>query len=371
MSTKHWLLILVLKNVYKSIMNKLFSERFKSARVLNGFSLQDLANALDNKISRQALHKYEKGEVLPDSDMINHLSKVFHVQPDFFFRDTKIELGDLEFRKLIKLSVKEQCRIIESTKDLLSRHLELEEILGIETAFENPLKNIPTISSFENIETSVLKLRESWNLGIDTIYNTIELLEDNHIKVISVNSEDSFDGMQTWLNKTIPVIVINRSNLKSADRIRFTVLHELGHLLLPLGDLPNNIKEKYCNQFAAAMLIPKLAIQKELGISRKKLFIQELGKLKKQYGISIQALIYRCKDLNIISATQCNQLVFIIAQNDWKIIEPIQFKGLEESNRFTQLLFRALAEELISMNKAAVLSNQSLIDFRKQITMIQ
>ncbi|GAB1473163.1 hypothetical protein MASR2M69_06040 [Bacteroidota bacterium] len=79
-------------------MNKIFSERFKSARILNGFSLQDLADKLGNKISRQALHKYEKGDVIPDSEMISHLSKALNVRPDFFFRDTKIELGDLEFR---------------------------------------------------------------------------------------------------------------------------------------------------------------------------------------------------------------------------------------------------------------------------------
>jgi Zn-dependent peptidase ImmA (M78 family)/DNA-binding XRE family transcriptional regulator len=352
-------------------MNKLFSERFKSARILNGFSLQDLADALDNKISRQALHKYEKGEVIPDSNMISHLSKVLHVQPDFFFRDIKIELGELEFRKLTGLPVKEQNKIVECTKDVLSRYLELEEIIGIESNFENPLKETPVISSFEDIEKAASKVRESWCLGLDPIYNTIELLEDNHIKVVSVNSEDSFDGMQTWLNQIIPVIVINRNNLKSADRIRFTVLHELGHLLLPLENLPDKMKEKYCNQFAAAMLIPGSAVQKELGITRKKLFIQELGELKKQYGISIQALMYRCKDLNIISESHLNQLVSIITHNQWKIIEPVQYTGLEESNRFTQLLFRALAEELISMNKAAVLNNQSLIDFRKQITTVQ
>jgi len=352
-------------------MNKLFSERFKSARILRGFSLQDLANALENKISRQALHKYEKGKVIPDSDMIGRLSRVLQVQPDFFFRDIKIELGNLEFRKLTKLPVKEQNKIVESTKDVLARYLELEEIIGIEIKFENPLKDFPIISSFEDIEKAALKVRNSWVLGLDPIYNSIELLEDNHIKVISVNSEDSFDGMQTWLNQTIPVIVINRSNLKSADRVRFTVLHELGHLLLPLGNLSDKLKEKYCNQFAAAMLIPKAAIQKELGISRKKLFIQELGELKKQYGIFIQSLMYRCKDLGIISESHLNQLVLIIANNGWKIEEPVQYTGLEESNRFTQLLFRALAEELISINKAAVLNNQSLIDFRKQITTVQ
>lgn len=353
-------------------MNKIFSERFKSARILNGFSLQDLADKLGNKISRQALHKYEKGDVIPDSEMISHLSKALNVRPDFFFRDTKIELGDLEFRKLKKLPKKEQNKIVEHTKDVLSRYIELEEILGLETNFKNPLKDFPVISSFEDIEKAVLKVRESWNLGLDPIYNSVELLEDNHIKVILVRSEDSFDGMQTWLNQAIPVIVINESKLKSADRIRFTVLHELGHLLLPLGNLSDKIKEKFCNQFAAAMLIPKVAIQNELGISRKKIFlVQELGELKKQYGISIQALIYRCNDLNIITDSHLTQLQLIVMQNNWKVVEPVQYTGMEESNRFTQLLFRALAEELISMNKASVLNNQSLIDFRKQISTVQ
>jgi len=81
--------------------------------------------------------------------------------------------------------------------------------------------------------------------------------------------------------------------------------------------------------------------------------------------------MYRCKDLSIISESHLNQLVFIIGHNGWKVVEPVQYAGLEKSNRFTQLLFRALAEELISMNKAAVLNNQSLVDFRKQITIVQ
>jgi len=352
-------------------MNTLFAQRFRSARILNGYSLQDLADSLDSKISRQALHKYEKGEVIPDSEMIGQLSKALNVQPDFFFRDTEVKLGELEFRKLKKLPVKEQNRIVEQTKDVLSRYLELEEIIGIEACFENPLRGFSVISSIEDIETAVLKIRESWHLGFDPIFNTLELLEDNHIKVISVHSEDSFDGMQTWLNQTVPVIVINRSNLKSADRIRFTVLHELGHLLLPLDNLPEKEKERYCNQFAAAMLIPKVSIQKELGISRKKLFIQELGEIKKQYGISIQAIMYRCRDLEIISENLLNQLNYVIIHNDWRVVEPVEYIGKEESSRFTQLLFRALAEDQISMSKAAVLNNQSLVDFRKHFTTLQ
>ncbi len=64
-----------------------FAARFKSARIMNGFSLQDLADKLDEMniaISRQALHKYEKGEVSPDSEMMGHLCDALGVRPDYF-----------------------------------------------------------------------------------------------------------------------------------------------------------------------------------------------------------------------------------------------------------------------------------------------
>ena len=113
-------------------MNNIFANRFKSARLLNGFSLQDLTNALENKVTRQALHRYEKGEVLPDSEMISLLSTALHVRPDYFFRDTRVEIGEVEYRKLKRMPAKEESRIVEQTREYLSRYLELEEILGLQ-----------------------------------------------------------------------------------------------------------------------------------------------------------------------------------------------------------------------------------------------
>jgi Zn-dependent peptidase ImmA (M78 family)/transcriptional regulator with XRE-family HTH domain len=352
-------------------MKQLFAERLKSARMLNGFSLQDLENKINKKVTRQSLHKFEKGELIPDSEMLSYLCEALNVKADYFTRDTKIEFGELEFRKLKKLPVKEQQKIIEKSKDILSRYIELEEIIGIPTNFDNPLKGWSVIHSFDDVEKAALEVRSIWQLGNDPISNGIELLEDNHIKVITIESDNSFDGMQTWVNNTIPVIVLNRSNLKSDDRLRFTLFHELGHTLMNLEGLQDNTKEKYCHQFAASMLFPEAAAKKELGEKRNKLYIQELGEIKKQYGISIQAIMYRAKDLGIVTESYLRQFMYIMGHNQWKVNEPVQYIGSESSNRFNQLLFRALAEDLISMNKAAVLNNQSLLEFRKQIMIVE
>jgi Zn-dependent peptidase ImmA (M78 family)/DNA-binding XRE family transcriptional regulator len=351
-------------------MDQLFADRFRAARVLSGLSLQDLANKMGKKISRQALHKYEKGEAIPDSEMIAELSQVLKVRPDFFFRKVNIEFSDIEFRKLSKLPAKEEHRIVEEVKDKLARYLELEEILLIKNSFKPPLETVGNIKSLAEIESAAVKLRQVWKLGVAPIANTIELLEDNFIKVIQINAGDSFDGMQTWVNSKVPVIAINCDKLKSTERVRFTVLHELGHLLLRPGDLPEKQKEKYCHQFAAAMLLPREAALKELGKKRNKLMIQELGALKKQYGISIQAIVMRAKDLEIITESYCKQFFFYMNQMGYKTNEPVEYNRKEESTRFDQLLFRALAEELISMSKAAALKNQSLAEFREKSLVI-
>jgi Zn-dependent peptidase ImmA (M78 family)/transcriptional regulator with XRE-family HTH domain len=347
-------------------MSQLFSDRLRSARLLNGYSLQDLAGKMDNKVSRQALHKYEKSDVIPDSEMIGFLADALHVRPAFFFRETKMEIGKVEFRKLSKLPAKEEVKILEAVRDKLSRYLELEEILSIWTDFKNPVQIKHNIRSFDDVEAACLAVRESWKMGSDPIANCFELLEDHHIKIIEVETEAGFDGLQTMVNGNIPVIAINMTKLRSCDRRRFTVLHELGHLLLPLEGLTEKQKETYCHQFASGMLLPAVTARKELGNSRNKLMIQELGNLKLQYGVSIQAIVMRAKDLGIISDSYARQFFFYINQMGWKSSEPYEYKGYEQSNRFEQLLFRALAEDLISMSKAAELNNQSLAEFKEK-----
>lgn len=352
-------------------MNQLFAERFKSARMMNGLSLQDLSDKLENIITRQALHKYEKGEVIPDSEMLNHLCEVFGVRPDYFTREILVELGSIHFRKIEKLPSKDQNSIIERTRELLERYIELEEIMGINKPFEQP-QMVHSITSLEDVEQAAIKVREAWNLCDNPISNVIELLEDKNIKVILFDAGDEFDGLQTWVNgKKIPVIVLNTGRLKSKDRIRFSAFHELGHLILPLEGLPEKMAEKYCHTFAGAILFPESAAKMELGEKRNKISIQELGLIKQQYGISLQAIIYRLCDLSIISAYYKSYYYQYIIQMGWKVDEPYEYLGKESSGRFDQLLFRALSEEYISISKAAALKNMKLSEFRTKTMMVE
>jgi Zn-dependent peptidase ImmA (M78 family) len=348
-------------------MSSIFSERFKSARLLSGLSLQDVADALEKNVTRQAIYRYEKGEVLPDSKTLDELSKLFNVRSDFFFRETKVEIGTIEYRKL-KISAKEESRIQEQTKDYLSRYLEIEEILGIKTEFVNPLEGFPKVSTYVHVNAAAELLRDKWNLGSIAISNIAEFLEDKHIKILKLNADAGFDGLQTMANHSIPVIAYNERQMSKKDRIRFTLLHELAHLLLSFEEqLTHKEIETLCHQFAGAMLLPEKVIKEELGAFRHRFSVNELGNIKKQFGISMQAIVLRANVCGIVNANVTKQFFAMMKENGWRINEPVDFEGHEDSGRFDQLVYRALSEELISISKAAALKNMSLAAFKQQM----
>ncbi len=351
-------------------MSPLFADRFKSARLRAGLSLQALADKLPNKISRQAIHRYEKGEVMPDSEMLNALAEAMEVRTDYFFREQHVELGEIEYRKLKRMPAKEEAKIVELTRDYLTRYLELEGLLDLNTPFECPLPaDFGRVSTYEAVNKAAGEVREKWKLGCDPLSNIAELLEDKGIKVVKLEVDMAFDGLQTWAaGGTVPVIAYNAAKLAKTDRIRFTLLHELAHLLLEFDEKKVNHKQKeiLCHQFASAMLLPQSTIEQELGKHRNRISIEELGNLKRQYGISMQAAIMRARDCNIINEHYTRQLFFYFGQQNWRKDEPVEYIGEEESRRFDQLLHRALIEDLISMSKAAALKNQKLAEFRSQ-----
>lgn len=354
-----------------NIVNR-FGNRLKSARLLNGISLQALANLLDNKLTKQSLHRYEKGAVVPDSETIGWLSEALHVRPDFFTREARVNFKSIEYRKLKSMPAKEEQKIVELTREYLERYIELENIIGIANEFKDHLKNEPPVSNYEQVNKAAKVLRDKWNLGNGPIFNIVELLEDKHIKVVALNVDGKFDGLQTRVNDTIPVVAYNADKISKPDRIRFTLLHELGHLLLKFDTklTPKQI-ETLCHQFAAAMLLPESTIIAELGKHRTRLSIPELGMIKKQYGISMHAIVMRARDCGIINEHYARQFFMMMASQGWKKDEPFDYNGEECSNRFDQLLMRALAEEEISMSKAASLKNQKLAEFKKSALMIQ
>jgi len=134
------------------------------------------------------------------------------------------------------------------------------------------------------------------------------------------------------------------------DRQRFNLAHELGHLVLRIvGEL---IEERAVNRFAGAFLVPSEAAIQELGARRKALSYSELYLLKHRYGMSMQAWVYRAKDLGIISQSAARAHFADFRRMGWHRKEPGEQLDPEEPKRFERLVHRALAEDLISRSRA-------------------
>lgn len=348
-------------------MKEIVAKRIKSARILAGLSLRELSNKLEGLVSYNAILKYEKAVMMPDSKVLIQMAKVMNVKPDYFFRPFTVEIGKIEFRKRSKLPMKEVYSIKENVTDIISRYVELEQFLNLSSDFENPIKNL-IINNGNDVENAVAALLENWKIGFNALPNVIELLEDKEIKVIELDANLEFDGLSGWANDRIPVIVINKNF--PIERKRFTALHELGHLMLSFANgLEHKDIEKLCHRFAGAMLMPKETFLFELGDSRKRMSVSELKAIKETYGISVQAIMARARDLNIISQERYIEFRVWInrgGEDRKKEVGLGCFIGKEQSTRFMQLLYRATSEEIISMSKAANLANQKLATFRDE-----
>ena len=344
-------------------MKDIFSKRLKSARTRAALSQDQLVEKIGGIVSKNAISKYEKGEMMADSTVLLALAKALNVKADYFFRPYTVEIKNVEFRKKSKLQVKNINAIKQKVSDFLERYLEVEQFLNIESAFENPVADLE-ITSKKDVEKAANKVRTVWKLGFNAISNVIDVLEDKEIKVVEIEAPDEFDGFSGWADKKIPVIVINKGY--TVERKRLTAFHELGHLLLNLPDsLSGREKERFCFQFAGAMLIPQSTFSQETGKHRSHFSQPELISIKETYGISVQAIMARAKDLDVINESQFISFRKWISRNLSE--EGLgAFRGLEQPFRFKQLIYRAAAEEIISLSKAANLSNLKLAEFRKE-----
>ncbi|HPT01406.1 MAG TPA: XRE family transcriptional regulator [Bacteroidales bacterium] len=344
-------------------MKDIFSKRLKSARIRAGLSMDQLVERMGNTVSKNAISKYEQGEMMADSKVMASLAKALDVKFDYFFRPFSIEIGQIDFRKKSRLSKKDLASIRQQATDTIERYIELEQFLNIQTDFVNPLQDV-VIKSSEEVELAAEQLLYEWHLSFNGLPNVIDMLEDHEIKVIEIAAHEAFDGLSGWADGRYPVVVVN--NNYPADRKRLTALHELGHLLLSFDPkfTPRDI-EHLCFQFAGAMLLPRTTFKKELGEIRSQFSIPEYRLYKATYGISVQALMARAKLLEVISESSYLRFRKWISHNRKE--EGLgTYSGTEEALRFKQLTYRAAAEEIISLSKAANIMNQKLAEFRKE-----
>ena len=340
-------------------MKEIFAKRLKNARIMKGLSMEKLAEKAG--VSKQMISKYEKALSVPDSSVLIRLARNLNQKADYFFTPFKIELGPIEFRKKSTLGKKKQESIKEKIQLMMEHYLELEDLLAINSEFQNPLAQTG-IKNQDEVEEAAEILREQWNLGQDPIYSIISLLEEHEIKVIEINELLSdFDGLSAFVGDKYPVIVVNQN--MPVERKRFTLLHELAHLLLNIPEEHSGQdREKLCHRFAGAVLLPREVVIDQFGKNRYHVTLNELFSVQRHFGISVTAIIYRLYYNGVIG--QEMQRRFFIQNNKnehlKELVNQERYQGDESTDRYEKLVYRALAQEQISVSKAAALLDCSV-----------
>jgi len=341
----------------------MIGKRIQRARKAASFSLRALGDIVG--VSQTTISKYESEESTPDSTMLLKLAKALKVKTEFFFRSSEFVLENKEYRKRT-ISSKELQSIEAKILNLVEKRFELETLYPPmhRIKFEVPNGLPRHIQYLYEIDDFANKLREIWDLGNDPISDLSDLLESKGIKVFMIDedADNNFDGLAAIVND-YHIIVISKN--WPGDRQRFTLAHELGHLMLD-GKLADTIdEEKASDRFAGAFLLPNEALKQKLGNKRKHLEIAELSLLKQEFGVSMQAVFIRASHAKIIEYNYSSKLWKAFKEKGWNTKEPGEQYPSEKVHYFKQMVLRAVSEEYIEESKAAELLGMTVKKFHK------
>ena len=346
----------------------MIGERLKRARAAAGLSMAELGERVG--VSANMIKKYEHDESMPGFEVFWNLSQELRVPRGTLMRPVELELGDVEYRKRAT-APKRVTRRIEA--DVLEQAERWKLLADLWPALPAPIfrgrksgvRGLPRmIDGLDQVEQAAERVRAYWELGSGPIPDLTALLESRGILVIvtAVDVEEKFDGLQANAGGQ-PLIVIAAN--WPGDRQRFTLAHELGHLLLRGRTRSRALdEEKACNRFAGAFLLPAAAVKERLGERREKLTQAELLRLKQEYGLSMAGCVYRAADLGIIDAAHCRELFRMFSARGWRRKEPGPAYPPERTSQFARLVCRAFEEEAVGESKAAEMLNCSLWEFQ-------
>jgi transcriptional regulator with XRE-family HTH domain/Zn-dependent peptidase ImmA (M78 family) len=347
----------------------MIGQRLRQLRLARGLSLEDLSAAIGGIVTKQALSKYEKGKAQPSPVVLNKMASALGVKSAYLLTEPFVRIEFIAYRKGSGLLKRDQQKVESLVRHSLEDRLRLKEIIGQAYGTDLPVKALE-IASLEEVEQAAEGLRKVWHLGLDPIASLVGVLEEQSIQVFEIDAGDRFDGISAVAydddHRVIAGAVVSRRGIPG-ERQRLSLAHELGHLMLKI---PAEIDEEAAAfRFAGAFLAPAEVVRREVGDRRSLIRADELLLLKRKFGMSAQALLYRFRVLAIIGEAYYKQWCINISKLGWRKKEPAEIPP-ETPTWLHQSVLRALAEDLISREAAEQMIGQHL-DEREPISLIE
>lgn len=268
-------------------------------------------------ISQAAISKIEQGLKEPNTEQIDRLAQSLACLTSFFFQAEREYGPPISAHPMYRKKASVGQKVLDKVIAELSVRLGHARVLLKSVDFEPELK-LPQYDADEYascIEDVADMVRRAWYVPRGPIRSLMEFVERAGILVISSDMEAArIDGASYQVPGMPPVIFLNR-NLP-ADRQRFSLAHELGHIVL--HRFPSPEMEQQADQFAAAFLMPKDDIAGEL----RDLTLAKAAQLKPHWRVSMAALIVRATTLGKIDAGSSSYLWRQMSFRGYRTREP-------------------------------------------------
>ncbi|MET8281880.1 XRE family transcriptional regulator [Micromonospora sp. NPDC005174] len=308
--------------------------RLKLARELRGLTKQQLADTCG--VTRRTVSSWEAGDT--GRPPLRQLADVLQLPIDFFMADdvSAVSKESVSFRALSTMSARQVHRVLASAT------LACQLSSWMDQHYDTPDARLPELNEtyLEDPRTAAARVRATWNLGHTPIKNMASLLERQGVRLFSLPSTDrEVDAFSFWREKR-PFVFLNTS--KSAERLRFDLAHELGHLILHRGIFTKRDRkyELEAHDFAANFLVPEDGLRAQL---KGHPTFNDIFILKRYWKVSAIAMTQRLYELRIISEWTRRSWMVDLSQRGFRSTEP--GGGPAEGSTLLRELFKMARED--------------------------
>lgn len=289
-------------------------------------------------ITQGKLSKIEHGLLSVSKEEVKSLSETLGYPETFFFETgEKYTFGLNYYRKHKGLS-KTLLMQIKATINIIRIHV-LNKLLSSYELSENKIIYCDLDEdNYENPEDIASAIRQYWNLPAGKVDNVIQTLEDAGIIVVPYDFPTrKFSGVSILTEQGNWAIIINKN--MPADRFRFTLMHELGHIIM--HRIPNENMETEADRFAAEILMPT----EDIGHQLTDLTFEKLGYLKLHWKVAMSAILRKAYTLEKISYNQYRYLNVLMSKAGYKINEPTEYNVPYETPTLLQGIIKAYLQD--------------------------
>ncbi len=296
--------------------------RLTLARHLAGLRKSDLASLLGK--SATAVAAWESGAKRPTAATVAQLALSLSVDPGFFAARAD---------DVAALSSPPHFRSLRSTSQLARDQafaygqLAVDIAMSLEKHVEFPGVSVPCLPApadglDDDPERAARLVREQWEMGDGPAGHLVRLLEYHGVLVVFSPPQAAAVDAYSFDSRLRPVVVLNPIK-RDYYRQRFDVAHELGHLVMHADAEPGGrIVEEQAHRFASELLMPAAQIRGLLPATMGGNVWVTLARLKEQWGVSMQALLYRARRLGRLGDVSYRNAMTTISARGWRRDEP-------------------------------------------------